>query len=170
MDFKIAMKALENNSDFKKWKKKNKDSYFSYAFKIPQEMGDDEWQLGFYNRKNEKITTFIAKGNDIDIRPEEDVFKKEDTKVNEIQIGKVKIAFENSIEKASQFQQKNYPKDKSVKTIVILQNLPKLGNIWNITYVTGAFNTLNMKIDASTGKVIENHISSVFSFRKDDAK
>lgn len=167
MDIKPALKKLEEDSDFRKWQKKHKDTYFSYAFKIPQEMGSDDWQIGFYDKKKDKITTFVLVGDNIKIRPEEEIFKKEDMKVNEIQLGKVKQTFDNAIAKANEFQEKNYPKDRSIKTIAILQHIPELGNIWNITYVTEAFNTLNMKIDASTGKIIKHNLSSVFSFRKE---
>ncbi len=167
MDVKPALKKLEKSNDFRKWHEKNKGTYLSYAFKIPQEMGSEEWQLGFYNKKKDKITTFVVKAGSIDIRPEEDIFKKEENEVNEIKLDKVKLAFDKAIEAANEFQQKNYPKDKSIKTIAILQNLGQLGDVWNITYVTESFNTLNMKIDASNGKVLEHNIASVFSFRKE---
>ncbi len=167
MDLKPAVEKLEKSSEFNKWKQKNKNTYLSYAFKIPQEMGSNDWQLGFYNKKKDRIITFIIAGDGIKTRPEEEIFKKEGTEVNEIQLEKVKLTFDKAIGKADEFQQKNFPKDKSIKTIAILQNISKLGNVWNITYVTEAFNTLNMKIDASSGKVLEHNISSVFSFRKE---
>ena len=167
MDLKSALKKLEESPDFRKWHQKNKNTYFSYAFKIPQEMGSNDWQLGFYNKKKDRITTFVVNGNGIKIRLEEEIFKKEEAKVNEILLDKVKLTFDNAVLKADEFQQKNFPKDRSIKTIVILQNLSNLGNIWNITYVTEAFNTLNMKIDASNGKILEHNLSSVFSFRKE---
>ncbi len=167
MDLKIACKKLEESQDFRKWKQKHKSSYFSYAFKIPQEMNSKEWQLGYYDNKKDKITTFVIGEKGIETRPEEEIFKKDEMKVNEIQIDKVKITFDSAIGKANEFQQENFPKDKTIKTIVILQNMPKLGNIWNITYITEAFNTLNMKIDAFNGKVLEHALSSVFSFRKE---
>lgn len=167
MDLKPALKKLEESPDFKKWRQNNKDTYFSYAFKIPQEMQPLEWQLGFYDRKKDKITTFVIAEDKIKMRPEEEIFKKEGTKVNEIQLDKVKLTFDNAIIKANEFQQKNFPKDRSIKTIAILQNIQSLGNIWNMTYVTEAFNTLNIKISASNGKVLEHNLSSVFSFRKE---
>ncbi|MAG91494.1 hypothetical protein CMO83_02360 [Candidatus Woesearchaeota archaeon] len=167
MDLKPALKKLESDSSFKEWHSQNNSTYFSYAFKIPQEMGSNDWQIGFYNKQKDRITTFAIVGDNIDIRPEEEIFKKEDMKVNEIQLDKVKMTFDDAISKANEFQEKNYPKDKSIKTIVILQNIPDFGNIWNITLVTEAFNTLNMKIDASNGKVIEHKLSSVFSFKQD---
>ena len=166
MDLNPALKLLEESKDYKDWHKRNKDTYLSYAFKILQEM-PDEWQLGFYNKKNDKITTFVMNGSAISIRPEEEVFKREETKISEIEMKKVNITFNDAISKANEFQSKNYPKDKSVKTIVILQNISKYGNIWNITYITESFNTLNMKIDASSGKVLEHNLSSVFSFKKE---
>jgi len=165
MDLKPALKRLESSKDFRDWRKANRSTYFSYAFKIPQE--GDEWQLGFYNKKNDRITTFVMSSGAISIRPEEEIFKKEGMNVNEIGLEKVRIAFDNAIAKANEFQQKNYPKDGSIKTIVILQNVEKLGDIWNITYITESFNTLNMKISAENGKVVEHSLSSVFDFRKE---
>lgn len=168
MDLKAALQKLEQSQHFRKWHQKNKGTYFSYAFKIPQEMQKDEWQLGFYNSKNGKITTFVMLNDDIKIRPEEDVFKREETKISQIELDKIKTSFDDAIKKANEFQNKNFPKDRSVKTIVILQNMPELGNIWNITYVTESFNTLNMKIDASNGRILEHNLTSIFSFRQKD--
>ncbi len=167
MDLKPVLEKLEESQNFRKWRQKNKNAYFSYAFKIAEEMGSNDWQIGFYDRKKDKITTFVMAGDNVKIRPDEEVFKKEGMKVNEIQLDKIKLTFDNAMGKASEFQEKNFPKDRSIKTIAILQNIPKLGNIWNITYITEVFNTLNMKIDASTGKVLEHTISSLFSFRKE---
>ena len=167
MDLKPALAKLEQTQDFKQWRKKNKKDYLSYGFKIFQEMGSDDWQLGFYNKKRDKITTFVLAGDNIKIRPEEEIFKKESMKVNEIELKKVRMTFDDALSAADKFQQKNFPKDKSIKTIAILQNAEKFGNMWNITYITEAFNTLNMKIDASSGKILEHSISSVFSFKKE---
>ena len=166
MDVKVAFKKLQETEDFKKWKVKNKNTYFSYAFKIPQEMSAGEWQLGFYNKKKDKITTFVLTSDNIKLRPEEDVFKKEDADVKEVNLTKVAMTFDNAISKANEFQQNFFPKDRSIKTIAILQNIEGMGNIWNITYVTESFNTLNMKIDASSGKVIEHNLTSILSFKK----
>ena len=167
MDFKQALRMLEQSKNFRTWHNKNKSTYFSFAFKIPEETGANDWQLGFYNSKSDKITTFVIADGKISIRAEEEVFKREETKVCKIEINKINLTFDNAIAKANEFQSKNFPKDKSIKTIVILQNIPNFGNMWNVTYVTESFNTLNMKIDASTGKIVEHNFASVFSFRKE---
>ena len=70
MDLKPALKKVEESADFKKWRQKNKETYLSYAFKIPQEMGSNDWQLGFYNTKSDKITTFVITDDIIEIKPD----------------------------------------------------------------------------------------------------
>ena len=166
MDLKPALKKLEESADFNKWRSKNKDTYFSYAFKIPQEMAADEWQLGFYDKKIDKITTFIILGESVNMRPEEEIFKKEEMDVHKVELDKVRLTFDNAISSANDFQKGKFPKERSIKTIAILQNIAGFGNIWNITFITEAFNTLNIKIDASSGKIMEHNLSSVFSFKE----
>jgi hypothetical protein len=165
MDFKDALQKLERSKEFKEWKKSSANSYFSHAFKIPQEMKDNEWQFGFYDKKKDKIMTFMTNG-ETTTRQEDEVFKEEVTEVREVDLGKIKITLESALSSAGKFQQEKYPKDKPIKTIAILQNLNPHGNIWNITLITQAFNTLNMKIDASSGKLLDHNHSSIFSFRK----
>ena len=166
MDLKPALKRLQESQNFQKWHQKHKSTYFSYAFKIPQEMQQNEWQLGFYDSKSDKITTFIIKENSVDIRDEDDVFKEEESKVHEIDMGSIKLEFEDALAKAIEFQSKNHPKDRSIKTIAILQHISG-SNVWNITFITEAFNTLNIRIDANSGKIIHHSLSSIFSFRKE---
>jgi hypothetical protein len=165
MDLKPALKKLENEEQFLKWKEKNMHTYFSYALRIPQE-ADDGWHMGFYCKDKDKITTFVMKHEGIEVRQEEDIFKQDERQVGSIILDNVKLSFEDVLGKAIEFQQKNFPKDRSVKTIAILQSLPGLGDIWNMTFVTEAFNTLNMKISPSNGKVLDHKMSSIFSFRQ----
>ena len=86
MDLKEALSKLQRNKDFLKWKGKNKNTFLSYAFKIPEEMGYDNWQIGFYNKRKDKITTFIMESENVRINPAQEVFKKNSIKVNEIDI------------------------------------------------------------------------------------
>ena len=165
MEFKKALSKLEESSEFKKWREKNKDDYFSYAFCELSDAGG-EWQIGYYNKKNDKITTFVI-NEKIEIMPQEEVFKKPDMKVNKIDLNKVKLTFAEIVDKAIEFQKENYPKEVVDKTIAILQNLEEFGNVWNITFITRSFNTLNIKMNAGNSKVLKHKLSSIFEFRKE---
>ncbi|MBW3022928.1 hypothetical protein KY308_02405, partial [Candidatus Woesearchaeota archaeon] len=50
-----------------------------------------------------------------------------------------------------------------IKRIAILQHLP-IGQVWNITYVTQSFNTLNIKINAETKEIVSDKLVSIVQF------
>jgi hypothetical protein len=163
---KKAIADLEKSKEFEDWKKENKDSYFSYAFNMVKGSDLEDWQLGFYDKKTDKVTTFIIKKQGIEIVPEQDIFKKDETEVKEIDMSEDKFTVDDILKKAQEFQENNCPKDAPAKIIIILQNLQGFGNIWNITYVTKAFNTLNMKISTSTARVLEHKVTPLMDFRE----
>ena len=51
--------------------------------------------------------------------------------------------------------------------MIILQTINKK-ETYNITFVTRAFKTLNIKIDADTGETISDQITSIFDFNSGD--
>lgn len=166
MELKEALNKLEESNEFKGWREKNKDDYLSYAFCELNEH-EGEWQIGYYNKKEDKITTIIVDG-EIKITSQEEIFKKPDTRVNKLDLGKVKLSFSEVIDRASEFQKEKYPKEVSNKIIAILQNLEEFGDVWNMTFITKSFNTLNLKLNADDGKVLEHKLSSIFDFRKEE--
>lgn len=170
MELKEALAKLEKDGEFNKWKKSKANSYFSYAFRMLMDSGENDWQIGYYDKTADKITTFVVGGDSVEMKPEEEVFKKESMEVLPIDRKKVKLNLSGIVEAAKNFQHKEYPHDTPVKIIVILQNLGNLGNVWNITFVTAAFNTLNMKINAKNGTIMEHKLSSILSFKKEEGK
>jgi hypothetical protein len=166
MSIKTAVEKLESHAEFLKWKEGHKDAYLSYAFTVLEDDKGIEWQIGFFNSASDKITAFTFKGDDIVICADEDAFKKEESKILELDMNKVKINVDNAINNAEEFQKKKYPNEVSTKAIVILQNLAKEGLVWNITYITKSFNTLNLKINAEDGKVVSDKLSSILDFQK----
>lgn len=159
MKIKELLKTLEQSKEFKDWKKLNKDSYFVHIF-IMSEQGN---QIGYYNPKNNKITSFIIE-EQIKIMPEEEPFKKEKTKIKPLDIEKVKIDYDKALETANNLQKEKFSEHKPVKTIAILQNIENK-DLWNITFITQSFNTLNIKVDAATNKIIEHKLTPLMQFK-----
>src|SRR3989338_692640 len=124
------------------------------------------WQLGFYNRATDKITTFVIGKNEIAVQKEEEVFKKPDMEVKPVGIEKAKLKFDEIIKKAEKFKKEEYPKEAISKTIAILQNLQGFGTVWNITFVTDSFKTINLKINAENSEVISHNLESIMDFVK----
>ena len=163
MDFKTALKKLKESSEFRKWVSKNKKSYLTYAFTMIENSEKSEWQIGYYDKSLDKVTVFTI-NNNIEINPEQDVFKKPGTVVKKINLKDVKFSLDNVLKKTQTIKEKKYPKELVTKTIAILQNI-ELGQLWNITFITSSLNTINIKIDAKTGKTIKHELVSLFQFK-----
>ena len=166
MELKQTLKKLKESKEFTDWNKKNPNNFFSYAFKMLENNKEGSWQLGFYHKAADRVTTFVANPNSIEMQEEEEIFKKPDMEVVPVDIKKIKVPFEKILKKAELFQKKKYPAELVSKTIAILQNLKEYGNIWNITYVTLSFKTLNMKINAENGKILHHSLESLMNIVK----
>lgn len=160
---KEKVKKLEGSDVFKKWKSKNKDSHLSHVFVLFDENQDD-WQIGYYSPKANKITTFVV-GDNITENPAEDVFKEQKAVVKELEIAKAKIDVEKVLKITDDLQKEKYKAQIPVKKIAILQHL-EIGQIWNVTYVTQSMQTLNMKIDSETGEIKSDKLVSLLEFKK----
>jgi len=163
MDFKTALKKLKNSPEFRKWISKNKKSYLTYAFTMIENSEKSEWQIGYYDKKLDKVTVFTI-NNKIEINPEQDIFKKPGTAVKNINLKDIKFSLDKILKKAQTIKEKKYSKEFVTKTIAILQNID-LGQLWNITLITSSLNTINIKIDAKTGKTIKHELISLFQFK-----
>lgn len=162
MDVKDIIKKLEDSSEFKKWKKDRKTSYLAHIFKMIDEANKDDFQVGFYNQ-GDTISTFIIGKGKINLVPDSEIFKKPGSKVMGLDLEGIKIGLSDAIAKARKFKEEKYGKEDAVKEFVILQNLD-VGQVYNITFVTRSFNTLNIKIDSKSGKVVEHKLMSLMDF------
>ena len=146
--FKESLKKLEKDLIFKEEK-----GILSHAFIMPP---SNEWQLGFYNKKIDKVTTYFIKEH-IEKSPPAEVMKE--NPVNKINVSKVKITLEDAL-KITEAEI-----DSEInKKIVILQNLD-IGQVWNITFLTKDFKVLNFKVDSGSQKIIKKSSNSIFDFK-----
>ncbi len=161
--FKEALGVLEKSKEFKDWKKKNPNAYLSHGFTVIEQDGD-EWKIGYYQEKNNKITSFNI-GEKITVEPEEEVFKKDKTKVGALDLKKIRLDLSKAVETAVNLQKEEFSTESPTKIIAIVQNL-KVGQVWNITFITQSFNSLNFKIKSDSGKILEKKLSPLFELGK----
>jgi hypothetical protein len=163
MEIQNVLKRLEEHKDFKKWKEKNKESFLAHVFKLIDDANKDDWQVGYYN-KNDTITTFILNPEKIVIAETDNIFKKPDAKIMELDKEKIKIDITQALQTAEKIQATEYKQEAPFKIITILQKLD-LGQVYNVTYVTQSFKVLNLKIDSETGKVLKKSLKSIMEFK-----
>jgi Zn-dependent metalloprotease len=160
---KDIIKKLESSKEYKEWIKENPKAYLTHAFIMEDPNVKQEWQIGYFLPKEDKVMTFTV-GDSIMQNPPSEVFKEKGT-ILKLKLDEVKVEMEDALKTAAKLQKEKYPGNDALKKIVILQNLD-VGQVWNITYVTQTFKTLNIKIDAQTGKVIKDEIIELFRVDK----
>ncbi len=163
MEILDILKRLEQDKGFKEWKGKHKGSFLAHVFKMLDDANRDDWQVGYYN-KDDTITTFIITETDIKIAETENIFKRPDAKIKELKKEGIKTDIAEALQTAEKIQATEYKQEIPFKIITILQNLD-VGQVYNITYVTKSFKTLNIKVDSKTGKVKNKSLKSIMDFK-----
>ena len=161
--FKEALKQLEDSAVFKEWIKENKKCYLSYGFAMVR--GDDIWRIGYYNPENQRVVSFVI-DKDISMEHEDESFKKPESEVKRLETDKIKIEYDSALEKADALQKEKYSAEIPLKIIMIIQNHNELGQIWNISYITQSFKTLNIKINAENNEILKEEMIALFEFKK----
>tara|TARA_B100000315_G_C14230642_1_gene430768 strand:- start:108 stop:608 length:501 start_codon:yes stop_codon:yes gene_type:complete len=164
MDVKTALGILEKDKEFNAWVKKHKDFYFANAFVMLQGTEKiDSVQLGYCNKKGDKITSFIVDEKEVKMFTDE-VFKRPESKVCAVKVEDVVVDIGDVLKKANGFREKKYPADVANKKVFILQNSDN-GVIWNISFITDSLNVLNFKIACKDGKLLKHNKTSLLQFR-----
>jgi hypothetical protein len=161
MEFKEALAVLLRSPTFHAWQKENPDHYLAHGFVMHDKTVKQEWQIGFYNRKEDRIVVF-AVGEEVTQNPPSEVFKK-DSGVKELDVSKVHHDAEAALVAAHEHRQEKYKGHEPVKTIVLLQHL-KQGQVWNISFVTNTFSVCNIKLDASSLEVLSSSCESLLGW------
>jgi hypothetical protein len=156
-----AIELLEESTEFTSWKKDHKDSYLVHSFKMFDEVNKNIWQIGYFNPGSHLITVFVV-GEEIHRNPDAQVFKEQEKLVNPLNIELVKINEEEAMTIANDVLKENY-RAQIFKSFLILQNLEEHGQVWNVTFVTQQFKTINVKIDANAGTVVVHKEISLIS-------
>ncbi|MBW2963705.1 PepSY domain-containing protein [Candidatus Woesearchaeota archaeon] len=168
MNFKEAYSKLKESSEFKNWQKKNPKTFLAHFFnQLDMNYMQGDWEVGFYDKAKDKITTFVVGVAAVVVKPEDEVFKKEEHHVLELKIDKIKIDLDKAIKTFKQCQEEKYSGQWPMKIFVILQKLDEV-TVWNITSATKTFSALNIKINAVDGKIISDKCESFFDLRVKD--
>ncbi len=161
---------LEEDEIFTQWKKTHSKGYLSHFFCPidPNFLLLGPWDLGMYDPNDGKITVFTHLQNGFEIKPADDVFKKESAKVEALDLRKVKTAFEQADQLFQEKKSELFPKEIFGNGFIILQNFEnKL--MWNVTFITRTLKFANVKISAVELKVLDHSLIN-FVEKKFDPK
>lgn len=161
MQFSQAYELLTHSALFKQWQSENPDHYLAHGFIM---FGGDvkpEWQIGYYNRKEDRIIVFTV-SDTVTMNPPSEVFKK-DSGVKELFIDEINTSSTEALAAAEQLRATKYKGHEPIKTIILLQHLQR-GQLWNVTFVTQTFAVCNIKLDAKTLEVLSDSLETLLGW------
>jgi hypothetical protein len=162
-NIKNFLKKVEESELYIDWKKEHTNSYLSSCFSMGNDIKELKWQVDFYEPNNKKITSFVLDETQNIKCKEEDIFKQPEDVVKELDLSAVKIDLDKAILRLDKWRKRKFPGEVPSQRIFVLQNLSTI--MWNITFINTSFNVLNVKIDATNGKLIDNSLTSIMGFK-----
>jgi hypothetical protein len=146
---------LKESVLFNRWKEKNKEYYLCSYVLI-----NDAPQFDFYNPKSDRITSFVL-NKKIEIKNDQNIFKKAKDKIKELNINKIKISLYHAIKKINSIEK--YKHEEFNKKIIILQN--SQCPLWNISLISKTLRILNIKLNAVNGEIISENYESLLNYK-----
>ena len=125
---------------------------------------EGDWQIGFYSEEKDVVKA-ISVGDESGetISKESEALKEKGKKITELDIDEVKVNIDEAINKVVQCLRNNYLTEVPIKSFVVLQILDEfVFPIWNFTFVTNSFKTLNIKINAVDGEIVHHGVIQIY--------
>jgi len=167
MDVRELFTKLKEMPEFKEWHAQHVDAKPVHVFLLIEPGADVKYDVGFFDFAKELMSSFLVDDSlkHAEVTETKEIFTKDNQKIKPLEEERIKVSFKEASDTSRKLQKEKYKQHEPIKEVVILQNLQE-GQVWNITYITKTFQTLNIKIDAETGTVIEDTLHQIFSFDK----
>lgn len=159
MNIHQAIEFVEESEKFAEYKKEYPEAYLVHCF-CTYDKEQSPWQVGYYSKETEKITSFTA-GDEVIMLPEDEAFIKEGH-VPELHEKDVKTSLDEALEKAEALRLENHSAENVTKRIIILQRIEGKP-VWNVTLVTHALNMLNVRVNAMNGEQVSFTADSILN-------
>jgi hypothetical protein len=129
----------------------------SFMTQLVTRADEPVWSLHFYDPLADAIYTYDAQTGEV--RGPDEVLK-EGSFIPELEIGNVTVSFSEAIDSAYEAA---LPETAFVRVIILLQVLDEV-ETWNVTFMNERFHSLNVRIDATSGRIISKEPFELFGF------
>ncbi|MFW6449984.1 MAG: hypothetical protein ACOCZ6_02935 [Nanoarchaeota archaeon] len=163
MQAKEYIEKVKNSPVYTDWINTNPDYYLVHVFS----MTGENIQVGFYNKTEDKVVTFVI-GDEITMSGPEESFKESGI-IQPLETERVSVDIEEAFELAKKLQESEYQKEIIDKKMIILQNLEEQP-VYNITLITKALNFINIKLSAVDGSVITHRRNSILDLKQSEGE
>ncbi len=162
MIIKEKVNLLKKTEMYKEFIEHNPDYELSHVFAIEESDKFNDFQIGFYSKKDKKVVSFDLLNHKAS-EPQDPFNKGED--IPSLNINSITQDISTVITKAKEIMKEKYSAHRAEKYICILQIINSV-TMWNITIVTSTLHVINLKLNAITGDLISDSAQAIMSFTK----
>ena len=163
MELKDVLVTLEKSKEYLAWRKDHASSFLAHAFVMLDEENKNTWQIGYFDDAKSLMTTFVVNQGKIELIPDQEVLKAQQH-IMPLKPEDVKVSIADALATAQKTKTEQYPQELPAKTFFIIQHLPEHGSVFNITYFTASFKTINIKLSTENGTVVHSTIQALAAF------
>ncbi len=163
MELKDILSKIEKSKEYSDWKKEHPKSYLAHAFVMMDEANKNTWQIGYFDAEKNLMSTFVVSSEKIEVIPDQEVLKSEH-KIKQLEPEKIKLSIKEALDTAEKYRKEHYSKELVAKSFFIIQVVESHGQVFNITFFTTAFKTINIKISTIDGKVLHHSCETLAAF------
>lgn len=157
MGFLKSLEQVRSCSDYKDVV----DDTYILAHGYLEDVGESDWEIGFYNEDTDKMLVFNT--NPPRKKTEDDVMKSGKT-IHSLNEEEVAVEFEEAMRVARDFLKKSRVGGELKKTMALVQNLGV--QVWNITFITKQLEVANIKIRTDNGDIHDSTVDNLLNWGK----
>ena len=163
MDLKDILAKLEQSSAFKDWRASHPDAYLAHAFVMLDDANKNTWQIGYFDEAKNSMSTFVVQGDDVQVIPDQEVVKA-DQRILPLKPEDVTLPVAEALAIAQKTKMEHYAREMPAKTFFIIQHLAEHGSVFNITFFTASFKTINIRLSTKDGAVVHHSMQALAAF------
>lgn len=167
MEIRTVLDRLHASKEYAEWQATHPTSFLAHVFVMLDEANKDAKQIGFYNPATEKISTFLVGKTSISVSQDAEIMKS-DSAIQCLIPEDLVVEPTVALNTANQARLAKYKADQPLKLFYIIQNT-SVGQVYNITYFTQTFKTLNYKVSTKTGELLAGTAQQLVGFVPKDA-
>ncbi|MBI4449419.1 hypothetical protein HY641_05335 [Candidatus Woesearchaeota archaeon] len=165
MDFPKIVKKVESCAAYATHKKTHPHIFLAHIFYLDDPANKDSCQAGYYDSAHQRMTTFVVSGDTIETIPDQEVLQDPETPIQPLDITHVAHDEHAILTAAQEVITLHHPKAFPIKRFFIIQN-SNLGEIYNVSYLTQTFSSVNIKLAIRDLSVLKHSESQLMNFDK----
>jgi len=167
MDVKDFLARVEGSLVFKEWKQSHESNFLAHVFVMldglkRESLVSGDCQVGFFDSVKGFMATFFVDGGNVRVVVDQEILKS-DLGIFELDVGKISVSVDSVLDCACSVLCKDYANAGVLRTFFIVQQLRGVP-VFNITFFTLNFKTVNVKVSAVDGSVVHHSSASVAEF------